>query len=120
MNYSELKEIILKTDKRTLQSMLLDTLDNAQNSVELCEDICATYLNDTFCNNFNIEDIKVIRTNTRDIDSVNIVIHIKDKEIGYGHINNRTNFAHVTLDNEDAEMENYIEHAIEERTIKIN
>lgn len=70
-----------------------------------------------------IDNIEVTRTGSRDIDSVNIDITVLGKEIGYGHINNRTNFAHVTLEPYINELLPELEHelveAIESRAIEL-
>lgn len=70
-----------------------------------------------------IDNIEVTRTGSRDIDSVNVEIFVLDKQIGYGHINHRTNFAHVTLEAYINELLPELEHelveAIESRTIEL-
>lgn len=67
----------------------------------------------------DVKNLKVIRTTSRDIDSTNILIHYGDIGIGCGHINNRTNLAHITLNEDDQELEDYLVDAIENRTINI-
>lgn len=67
----------------------------------------------------NLNNLKVVRTNSRDIDSTNLVIYYNDVEIGTGHINNRTNFAHITLNEDNQELEDYLVEAIENRTIDL-
>jgi hypothetical protein len=42
-------------------------------------------------------EIKVIRMGARDVDSTNLKITYKDTEIGYGHLNNVSNMAHITI-----------------------
>ena len=69
--------------------------------------------------NVNVEDLKVIRTNSRDIDSTNLEIYYNDTEIGYGHLNNRTNFAHITLNEDNQDLEDYLVEAIENETITL-
>lgn len=66
-----------------------------------------------------VEDLKVVRTNSRDIDSTNLVIYYNENEIGHGHINNRSNFAHISLDEENQDLEDYLVDGIENRTINL-
>jgi hypothetical protein len=67
----------------------------------------------------NTDNLKVIRTKSRDIDSTNIVIYYNEEEIGSGHINNRSNWAHITLEKDNQELEDYLVESIENRTINI-
>ncbi len=74
----------------------------------------------------NFKNLKVVRTNSKDIDSTNLEIFHKEQEIGYGQLNNRTNFAHVTI-NEDlfnqeneSELVDYLVDGIENRTINFS
>lgn len=69
--------------------------------------------------NVNTENLKVFRTGSRDIDSTNLELFYNDIEIGYGHLNNRTNFAHITLNEENQELEDYLVEGIENRTINL-
>ena len=41
--------------------------------------------------------LKVIHMGSRDIESYKLVVKYEDDEIAYGHINNRTNTAHITI-----------------------
>lgn len=68
----------------------------------------------------NFENLKVIKTNSRDIDSTNLEIYYNDIEIGYGHLNNRTNFAHITLNEDNQDLEDYLVDSIEDRTISLD
>ena len=67
----------------------------------------------------NIEDLRVMKTDSRDIDSTNLEIYYNDIEIGYGHLNNRTNFAHITLNEDNQDLEDYLVEAIENETITL-
>tara|TARA_R100001463_G_scaffold81254_2_gene135805 strand:+ start:1602 stop:1868 length:267 start_codon:yes stop_codon:yes gene_type:complete len=67
----------------------------------------------------NLENLKVLRTNSKDIDSTNLEIFYNEIEIGYGHLNNRTNFAHITLDEYNEDLEEYLVCGIENRNISI-
>tara|TARA_R110001592_G_C12559286_1_gene690988 strand:- start:167 stop:442 length:276 start_codon:yes stop_codon:yes gene_type:complete len=73
----------------------------------------------------NLDNIWVARRNTRDIDSINLDVYYDNEEIGYGHLNNRTNFAHITINenllNEEDECEliDYLVDGIENRTIRL-
>jgi len=70
--------------------------------------------------NLNVKDLKVVRTNSRDIDSTNLEIYYEEKEIGYGHLNNRTNFVHITLNEDNQDLEDYLVEGIENRTISLS
>ena len=73
----------------------------------------------------NVKDLKVVRTNSRDIDSTNLEIYYEEKEIGYGHLNNRTNLAHITIneglliEEDECELIDYLVDGIENRTISL-
>ena len=80
----------------------------------------------------NFKNLKVVRTNSIDIDSTNLEIFYNQQEIGCGQLNTKTNFAHVTI-NEDlfnegdlfkqekeTELENYLVDGIEKRTINFS
>ena len=65
----------------------------------------------------NVENLKVVRTNSKDIDSINLEIYYNDEEIGYGCLNNRTNFAHINLNEYNQDLEDYLVDGIENRNI---
>lgn len=67
----------------------------------------------------DVQKLAVVRTNSRDIDSTNLVIYYNDAEIGHGHMNDRTNWAHITLNEDNQELEDYLVDAIENRTINL-
>jgi hypothetical protein len=67
----------------------------------------------------NVNDLKVFRTNSRDIDSTNLVVCYNDTKIGHGHINDITNWAHILLDIDNQELEDYLVDAIENKKINI-
>lgn len=68
----------------------------------------------------NTEDLRVLTTSQRDCDSVNLDVYYNDIEIGYGHLNNKSNMAHITLNFEDnQELIDYLVEGIENRTIDI-
>jgi len=51
--------------------------------------------------------VTATRTNQKDIDSTNITVKIEKDGLGYnasGHINNRTNFVHLSADEEIDEV----------------
>jgi len=54
----------------------------------------------------NLNNIQVVRSNSRDIDSINLDVYYNLEEIGYGHLNNKTNFAHITIN------ENLLNHVL--------
>ena len=74
----------------------------------------------------NFDNLKVTLTTSRDVDSTNLEIHYNDEEIGYGHLNNRTNFAHVTInegllpEENECDLIDYLVDGIEARTINLN
>jgi hypothetical protein len=67
----------------------------------------------------NVKKLSVNMGNSRDIDSRNLVVYYDGEIIGYGHLNNRTNMAHITLDEPNDELEDIIVNGIENRTINI-
>lgn len=73
----------------------------------------------------NLNNIWVARRNTRDADSVNLDVYYDNEEIGHGHLNNRTNFAHITINenllNEEDECDliDYLVDGIELRRIDL-
>lgn len=73
----------------------------------------------------NIDKIWVGRRNIRDADSVNIDVHYDNEKIGYGHFNNRTNFAHITINDnllnekDECDLIDYLVDGIENRTIEL-
>jgi hypothetical protein len=73
----------------------------------------------------NLQNIKVTLTNSKDIDSTNFEIHYNEKEIGYGHLNNRTNFAHATIneglfsEEDECDLIDYLVDGVEARTLNI-
>ena len=67
-----------------------------------------------------LDKIRVVRTNSRDVDSTNLSIYYGNVEIGHGHLNSRTNFAHITLGEYYCdELEDYLIEGIENRTIDL-
>jgi len=68
----------------------------------------------------NFKNLKVVRTNSKDIDSTNLEVFYNEEEIGHGHLNNRTNFAHITLNEYNQDLEDYLVDGIENRTISLS
>jgi hypothetical protein len=68
----------------------------------------------------NVNDLKVFRTNSRDVDSTNLVVCYNDTKIGHGYINDITNWAHILLYIDNQELEDYLIDAIENKKININ
>jgi len=70
-----------------------------------------------------LRNIKVNMTNSRDVDSTNFEIHYNETQIGHGHLNNKTNFAHVTIneglfsEEDECELIDYLVDGIEGGTI---
>jgi uncharacterized protein (DUF2164 family) len=60
-----------------------------------------------------LKKLTIEKTNQKDIDSTNIIIYFDAEEIGRGHYNNTTNFAHIELisrfENMEDDIVNYIE-----------
>ena len=69
---------------------------------------------------FNVKKLSVNMGKVRDIDSQNLDIYYDGEAIGYGHLNNRTNMAHITLNDPNDELEDIIVNGIENRSININ
>jgi len=84
-----------------------------------------------------LENLKVVKTKSRDVESTNLEIYYNDQEIGYGHMNNVltgyscddyhvTNLAHVTINKgllikeDECDLIDYLVDGIENRTIHIN
>lgn len=73
----------------------------------------------------NLNNISVVRANSRDIDSINLDVYYNNEEIGYGHLNNRTNFAHITINDnllneeDECDLVDYLVDGIEHRTIEL-
>ena len=74
----------------------------------------------------NLKDLQVFRVGSRDVDSVGLKIYYNEQEIGYGHLNNKKNYACITINEglmswEDGQdLEQYLVKRIEERTITLN
>ena len=84
-----------------------------------------------------LENLKVVKTNSRDVESTNLEIYYNDQEIGYGHMNNVltgysyddhhvANFAHVTInkglliEEDECDLIDYLVDGIENKTIYIH
>ncbi len=65
------------------------------------------------------ENLKVLGTNSKYFNSTNLQIYYNDVEIGYGYLNNRTNIAHITLNEYNQDLEGYLVNRIENRDISI-
>ena len=63
--------------------------------------------------------LKVMMGGQKDIDSTNLEVYYDDVEIASGHLNNKTNFAHITMNEDNQDLEDYLLDAIENRTIVI-
>ncbi|MFK5882874.1 MAG: hypothetical protein QM489_00885 [Candidatus Izemoplasma sp.] len=77
---------------------------------------------ETIVSTINVEinpsDLSYSVGSNKDIDSNNITLFYQKDEIGSGHLNNRTNWAHISLDVENPDLEDYFVEGIEGRTIK--
>lgn len=69
---------------------------------------------------FNIENLKVVVANSRDIDSNNLEVFYNEIQIGSGHLNNRTNMAHIYLNADNPVLEYYLTDGIEKRSITLH
>jgi len=75
----------------------------------------------------NLKNLRVFRTGARDMDSTNLEIHYDGFEYGiaYGHLNNRTNTAHITISDglmnevDESELIDYIVEGIENRILPL-
>lgn len=65
-------------------------------------------------------ELKVVLGFWRDVDSQKFNVYYKGVEIASGHLNTKTNFAHVTMKKYDAEIEDYLVDGIENRTINLD
>tara|TARA_R110002153_G_scaffold125936_4_gene273121 strand:- start:781 stop:1020 length:240 start_codon:yes stop_codon:yes gene_type:complete len=64
----------------------------------------------------NTNEIDILFGGQRDVNSVNFEVYYEDIEIAYGHLNNVSNMAHVTIINEDnQDLEDYLVNRIENR-----
>jgi hypothetical protein len=68
----------------------------------------------------DLKKLSVVITSSRDVESNNLDVMYDGDEIGYGHLNNRTNMAHITLNEPNDELEDIIVNGIENRSININ
>lgn len=68
----------------------------------------------------NPEKLAVIRTTQKDIESDRFNIEYDGVEIGHGHLNNRSNWAHIRLDADNESLEDYLVQAIESRQIYLD
>lgn len=91
MTHSELLNKIEKeTDVNRLRNMLIETLDN-HGSKSANKDLINNYYSPS-------NNLKVVKTNQRDVDSFNIEVFENDSTlIAEGSYNVRTNFAHLTV-----------------------
>ena len=67
-----------------------------------------------------INTITAISIDSKDSDNTNLTLHKDGVQIGHGHINNRTNYAHITLNNQDDDLQDRIALAIERGSITID
>ena len=74
----------------------------------------------------NLKDLEVWTTGPRDIDSIGLKIYYNEQEIGYGHLNNKKNYASITINEglmswEDGQdVEQYLVKRIEDRSLTLN
>ncbi len=73
----------------------------------------------------NLNKIQVVKANSRDIDSINLDVYYDLEEVGFGHLNNTTNFAHITINEgllseiDECDLVDYLINGIEQRTIQL-
>jgi hypothetical protein len=72
-----------------------------------------------FTEDFNINELEVIKLHMRDSESLYLSICYRDVEIGGGHINLLTNTAHIDLYKDNEELEEYLTYGIECRIIPL-
>ena len=78
----------------------------------------STFQKVSIINSFYLKRLSVSIGSAKDIDSVNLEIYYNEIPFAYGHINNRTNFAHVYFyDDFNLDLETCIVEAIENRTV---
>ena len=68
-------------------------------------------------NKINRSNLSCIIQHQRDINSNYIEIYYNNTSIAEGHLNNKTNWAHLTVKFEVEELENYLIEAVEQRKI---
>tara|TARA_R110000803_G_scaffold10308_7_gene31717 strand:- start:381 stop:650 length:270 start_codon:yes stop_codon:yes gene_type:complete len=74
----------------------------------------------------NLNELQVHVTNSKDIDSDNLEVEYKGIRIGEGHLNNKTNFAHVSISEgimeevDECDLIDYLVDGIESRSIRLN
>ncbi len=64
--------------------------------------------------------INVVKTNMKDVDSFNIEVFNDGNLIATGSYNVRTNWAHITTNDDDSLLEDQIVEVIENRVVEIN
>ena len=64
--------------------------------------------------------INVVKTNMKDVDSFNIEVINDGNLIATGSYNVRTNWAHITTNDDDSLVEDQIVEAIENRVVEIH
>ena len=65
------------------------------------------------------ELIDVQKTGIRDVDSVYIDIYYDEEQIGHGHYNQTTNRAHIILENDNYELEDFLVNGIGDGSLGI-
>jgi len=66
------------------------------------------------------KQLAIVMSRARDVDSTSFHVMYKGHVVGDGHLNNRSNMAHVSLNHDTAQdLEGYLVKAIEERSIEI-
>ena len=71
-------------------------------------------------NPFRPTNLKLLMGGQKDVDSTNFEIYYNDIEIAFGHLNHKSNWAHVTMISSDnEELEDCLVELIENRKITI-
>ena len=65
----------------------------------------------------NTDKLAVVLGGSRDIDSTKLTVTYEGVEIAYGHLNNVSNMAHISMYTENEDLEGYLVRVIEEREI---
>ncbi len=73
----------------------------------------------------DLNKIQVVKSNSKGVDSINLDIYYNLQVIGWGHLNNKTNFAHIYINDNllseknQCELVDYLINGIENRTIEL-
>jgi hypothetical protein len=76
--------------------------------------------------NLNLNELKIYKGSSRDVNSFRVEINYKDKLIGEGHVNYVSNFAHITIQEglmnikSECDLIDYLVDGLENKTIQLS